>query len=252
MNEAPTALSFANTVTAIDENVTVGTGIKVADVVVTDDALGSETLTLSGADSAFFELRGSELYFIGASPDFETKASYAVTVEADDPTVGGAIDTQATFTLGINDLFESAPPVITGATNGTVQRDVSLQIPPDAITNGGFEQGLNNSPPDLPGWSFGGHGVPARHQPAFGRRRARTSCSSAGSTADPVGLDRRGRPLQARFLAAQLRHPDPDPTTSRSAGMGPSSTTTPTCRATSTHPGSSTATSWSAPADRWT
>ena len=181
VNEAPTAVSFANTVTAIDENVTVGTGIKVADVVVTDDALGSETLTLSGADSAFFELRGSALYFIGASPDFEAKASYAVTVEADDPTVGGAIDAQATFTLSINDLVENAPPVITGATNGTVQRDVSLQIPPDAITNGRFEQGLNNSPLDLPGWTFAGTprscSPPTRIQR---QRRALSSCSIAG------------------------------------------------------------------------
>ena len=118
VNEAPTAVSFANTVTAIDENVIVGTGIKVADVVVTDDALGSATLSLSGADSAFFELRGSELYFIGASPDFEAKGSYAVTVEADDPAVGGAIDAQATFTLDVTDVNE-APTALSFANTVT-------------------------------------------------------------------------------------------------------------------------------------
>ena len=48
VNEAPTAVSFANTVTAVNENVTVPVGgIKVADVLVTDDALGTETLTLA-------------------------------------------------------------------------------------------------------------------------------------------------------------------------------------------------------------
>ena len=36
-------------------------GIKVADIVVTDDALGTETLTLSGADAASFEIVGNEL-----------------------------------------------------------------------------------------------------------------------------------------------------------------------------------------------
>ena len=82
----------------------------VADIVVSDDALGSETLTLSGADSAFFELRGNALYFIGASPNFEAKASYAVTVEADDPAVGGAIDAQATFMLNVTDVNEA--PVV--------------------------------------------------------------------------------------------------------------------------------------------
>ena len=117
--KAPSAVSFANTVTAIDENTMVGTGIKVADVVLTDDAIGSAALTLSGADAAFFELRGSALYFIGASPDFESKASYAVTVEADDPTVGGAIDAQATFTLGINDMNE-APTALSFANTVTL------------------------------------------------------------------------------------------------------------------------------------
>ena len=34
---------------------------------VTDDALGSETLTLSGADAAFFELDGSELYLMAGA-----------------------------------------------------------------------------------------------------------------------------------------------------------------------------------------
>ena len=111
VNEAPTALSFANVVATIDENAIVGSGIKVADVVVTDDALGSATLSLSGADSAFFELRGSELYFIGASPDFEKKSSYAVTVEADDPTVGGAVDASAGFTLSLNDLNDNTPSI---------------------------------------------------------------------------------------------------------------------------------------------
>ena len=54
LNEAPTAVVRQHRC-GIDENAAVGTGIKVADVVVTDDALGSETLSLSGADAAFFE-----------------------------------------------------------------------------------------------------------------------------------------------------------------------------------------------------
>ena len=64
VNEAPTAVVFANTTTALDENTDTASRIKVADIVVTDDALGSETLTLSGADAAFFELDGSELYLM--------------------------------------------------------------------------------------------------------------------------------------------------------------------------------------------
>jgi hypothetical protein len=76
VNEAPTGVSFANQI-ALAENSTIGSGVKVADILITDDALGTETLSLSGADAASFEVRnGSELYFIGSSPNFETKASW--------------------------------------------------------------------------------------------------------------------------------------------------------------------------------
>ncbi len=107
VNEAPTAASLVNTTLTIAENTAVGGGIKVADVTVTDDALGTETLTLVGADASSFELRGTALYFIGASPDFEAKASYAVTVNVDDPTVGGAIDASAAFTLAVTNVNEA-------------------------------------------------------------------------------------------------------------------------------------------------
>ena len=86
---------------------------------VADDALGSNSLTLSGADHALFEIRnGNELYFIGANPDFETKASYAVTVEVDDPTVGGSPDASQTFTLNVNDVNE-APTAVSFANTVT-------------------------------------------------------------------------------------------------------------------------------------
>ena len=46
------------------------------------------------------------------------RRSYAVTVEADDPTVGGAIDAQATFTLDITDVNE-APTAVSFANTVT-------------------------------------------------------------------------------------------------------------------------------------
>ena len=105
-------VSFTNAVTAINENTNTSGGIKVADIVVADDALGSNGLSLSGADHALFEIRnGNELYFIGASPDFEVKASYAVTVEVDDPTVGGSPDASRSFTLSVNDVNEAPTAV---------------------------------------------------------------------------------------------------------------------------------------------
>ena len=104
VNEAPTAVAFANTLTAVDEYVTVPVGgIKVADVVVTDDALGTETLTLSGPDAGSFTISGGALYYTGASPDFATQSSYSVTVNAADTSLGAPAVSQ-TFVLTINDV----------------------------------------------------------------------------------------------------------------------------------------------------
>ena len=107
VNEAPPAVSFANQA-ALAENAAIGTGVKVADILTTDDALGSETLSLSGADAGSFEIRnGNELYFIGSSPNFEAKSSYSVTVAADDNTVGATPDVTQGFTLNVTDVNEA-------------------------------------------------------------------------------------------------------------------------------------------------
>ena len=43
-----------------------------ADIVITDDALGTNTLSLSGADARLFQIVGTELFLVaGASLDFE-------------------------------------------------------------------------------------------------------------------------------------------------------------------------------------
>ena len=56
-----------------------------ADVVITDDGLGTNNLTVTGADAGVFEVDSSGLYIkAGTILDFETKTSYSVTVEVDD------------------------------------------------------------------------------------------------------------------------------------------------------------------------
>src|SRR3970282_833634 len=110
---------FATATAAIDENTDTTAGIKVADIVVADDALGSETLALTGADAASFEIVGTELRLKAGVLDFETKASYAVQVTADDVTVGGSPDaTSATFTVNVTNVNE-APTAVTFATATT-------------------------------------------------------------------------------------------------------------------------------------
>jgi hypothetical protein len=84
--------------------------IKVADIVISDDALGTNTLVLSGADAALFEIvGGNELHLrAGSTLDFESNATLDVTVEVDDTSVGLTPDDTAALTVLITNVNE--PP----------------------------------------------------------------------------------------------------------------------------------------------
>ena len=116
VNDAPT-LALTQTISDIDENTDTSARIKVADIVVSDDALGTNTLALTGADATSFEIDGTEL-FLSASValDFESLDSFDVAVTVEDASVGSNPDDNATVSLVVNDLNEPATgaPVISG------------------------------------------------------------------------------------------------------------------------------------------
>jgi hypothetical protein len=89
----------------------IGSGIKVADVTVADDTLGSASLRLSGRMPPFSSCAAARSTSSVRARTFEAKSSYAVTVEADGPSVGGAVDASAIFTLSINDVNEAPTAV---------------------------------------------------------------------------------------------------------------------------------------------
>ena len=79
-----------------------------ADIEITDDGLGTNNLTLSGADAAHFEIMGGQLRLkAGTSLDFETQHSYDVTVEVDDAGIPGTPDHSTPFTLSITNVNEA-------------------------------------------------------------------------------------------------------------------------------------------------
>ena len=120
VNEAPTAVSLTNVVSALNEDTDTSSRVKIADIVVTDDALGTNILSLSGADAGSFEIIGTELYLkAGTSLDFEAKSQFDVTVEVDDPTVGATPDANTAYSLQITDIAENTPPTSVGLTNVT-------------------------------------------------------------------------------------------------------------------------------------
>jgi uncharacterized protein YjiK/2',3'-cyclic-nucleotide 2'-phosphodiesterase (5'-nucleotidase family) len=115
VNKAPTALALNNRLTSIVENTSTITPIKVADIAVTDDALGTNTLSLTGADAGFFEITGNVLSIkAGTKLDFETKTSYSVNVNVDDTTIGSTPDVTTAYTLAVTDVVNETPVTTTG------------------------------------------------------------------------------------------------------------------------------------------
>jgi protocadherin Fat 4 len=107
VNDAP-VVTLQNVTSNINENTDTTSRIKVADIVVTDDALGTATLSLSGAQAGFFQIDGTGLYLnAGTTIDFETRSQFAVNVDVNDPTIGGTPDNSAPLTLQVNDLNEA-------------------------------------------------------------------------------------------------------------------------------------------------
>ncbi len=108
VNDAPTDVILSNVVSSLNENTSTATRIRVADISVTDDGVGTNTLELTGSDAAFFEIDDNSVYLkAGTVLNFESKASYDVAVTADDSAVGGTPDaTSATLSLSIADINE--------------------------------------------------------------------------------------------------------------------------------------------------
>lgn len=126
VNEAPTDIVFTNSTTNIAENTSTASRIKVADLTATDDALGSESFGLSGADTASFEIISGALYLkAGVTLNYEAKTSYAVNVTLDDASVGGAPDVTKAFTLSVTNVNEApgAPALSIGGTSFTTNEN---------------------------------------------------------------------------------------------------------------------------------
>ncbi|NTV67194.1 MAG: hypothetical protein HGB06_05825 [Chlorobaculum sp.] len=127
LNEAPTNITLSGT--TIDENVAVVTpGVQIGTLTVIDpDATGNNNLlSLEGADAASFSISGGKLYFTGASPDFETKSSYAVTVKSTD----GALVYSKAFTVNVNDLND-----LPTSTNDSITITVPASLPDPLLGN---------------------------------------------------------------------------------------------------------------------
>ncbi len=109
-NQAPTDVALTNQTTSLAENTNTVTRLKVADVEITDDGLGTNDLAVTGPDAASFEVDSNGLYIAaGTTLDYETQISYEVSVTVDDTTVGGTPDATSTpYTLTLTDVVDES------------------------------------------------------------------------------------------------------------------------------------------------
>ena len=143
MNEAPSSVSVSPVLSAMIENSDTGSRIKVADLSVTDDALGTHTLSVvTGDDSALFEIEGAELFLkAGVSLDFESQNSYTVTTSAQDITLGDSAAVTAAYTLTLQDQNEA--PTVTSAPTATVIDEAGIGTVLYTVTASDPDAGAN-------------------------------------------------------------------------------------------------------------
>jgi len=109
VNEPPTGVLFNNLIKNIPESTNTANALRIAGLQVVDDALGSNTLSLSGADASRFFLLNKELFLKSNTVlDFETQNTYRVNVNVDDTTLGQSPDVSVELTVNITDVNE--PP----------------------------------------------------------------------------------------------------------------------------------------------
>jgi len=113
-------------VVTLPENTSTASPIDVAPITVTDEGLGTNILSISGAAASFFEIVGTTLRLkAGAVLDFETTPSLSVTVNVDDPSVGGSIDASTVYTLTLTDVNETPTAIYQSV---SVAEDETIQI----------------------------------------------------------------------------------------------------------------------------
>ena len=101
-NAAPTAVAVTHPTSIFETNSVAATDIKVGDIAVTDDGLGSSTIMLSGDDAELFKVVGTELFLkAGTLLDTETRASYSVHIDVGDTTLPSSLHVGADFVVPI-------------------------------------------------------------------------------------------------------------------------------------------------------
>lgn len=158
-NTAPTAVVLSPSSASLAENASTTSATELSTITITDDANGTNTLSLGGADAARFEIVTGKLFLkAGVALDHETKSSYSVRVNVDDTTVGSTPDAFVDFTLTITDVNE-APTLANaiGDQDATEDAAFSFTFAADTFADVDMGDSVTYSATGLPNWlSFNG------------------------------------------------------------------------------------------------
>ena len=151
-NAAPTAVALNNELTSVPENAPTFSPFKIADIVVTDDGLGVNELSVTGADAAFFEIVNTSLFVkAGTVIDFETQTRYSINIEVDDTTVGNTPDAMVAFTLNVIDIepeTATGPSLLVTEAAPWASGNSPVGVDWFELTNN------TNAPIDITGWKM--------------------------------------------------------------------------------------------------
>jgi hypothetical protein len=141
VNDAPTDLVLSTVIPSLPETTNTSAALKVAEITISDDDLGTNLLSLVGADAHAFELKGNALYLKAGTPlNYEgTQNTYALTVQVADPTLAGAIPIAKPYTLALTNVNEAPDSLGLSATR------FDENIPMDSVV-----ATLSATDPDLP------------------------------------------------------------------------------------------------------
>ncbi|MFK7819546.1 MAG: cadherin domain-containing protein, partial [Planctomycetaceae bacterium] len=114
VNEAPT-LDFTQTLFSIDEDRSTASVIAIGDIVLSDDALGTNNLSLIGTDAGSFNIVGNSVVLrAGVVLDYESQTAFNVSVVVDDPDIGTTSEVVIPITLTVNDVNDVRPVIQVG------------------------------------------------------------------------------------------------------------------------------------------
>ena len=130
--------------------------MKVGDIQISDDALGTNVISLTGTDASSFTVVDTELFLAaGTVLDYETKSSYDVTVSVADSSVAGSTPLTVDYSLLIDDVAGIVSIATTqqgSKTNGPSNRNLGFNRFSGLDQEGGGGGGSDGTDDGEDGW----------------------------------------------------------------------------------------------------